>query len=421
MSFEIFPWGAMRRHSGVRNVEQSLRDIKDCGFTASCFLEPKDVPLCRSLGLDPISFLFTDRPAPAGTSEFRESTEGKLNATVLAYDKSMTREIIEAEIKAALAQLDEGHCKVYLVDEPGAESYQRIRYMADTVKKYRPDLDLYVNLFPNYAMCGKPEMSQLEADTYEKYLDRYGAMFPDIPLSVDNYQIIMGMDNQNPKSEHSYYLNLIQCREVCEKYGMPLHYVVNSNQLRTFLTLPTMSNLMLQAFTVLAAGARSLAWFTYFGRADYCYSPVDDNGSEDIRTPVWYLLREVNRRALSMGNELFKMQYKGMFFKDAMGLPRAKSIEECERIRSFTADKNCLVGLYEDEGDPVVVVVNMSLEHSTTFDISLGEGTLLWWSTEHNKYTEPLTKTGGLAPGATSASSPMWLAPGDAAILRLKK
>ena len=157
-----------------------------------------------------------------------------------------------------------------------------MRWFADAVREARPDLDLYINLFPNYAVCGKPDMSQLEADTYEEYLDRYCQALPDIPLSVDNYEIIMGMDNQNKGDQFRYYLNLIQCREACDKYGVELHYVVNSNQLRPFLTLPTMDNLMLQAFTVLASGARSLSWFTYFGRNDYCFAPVDDNGERDF-------------------------------------------------------------------------------------------------------------------------------------------
>ena len=416
MAFEIFPWGGMRRKNGVRDVEQTLRDMKDCGFTASCFIEPKDIPLCREIGLDPITFIYTDRVAPEGTHEFWASSDGKLNATLLIKQKDITKQQLQSEVKRALSALDEGHCKVYIVDEPGRGSFERIRWFADAVKEARPDLALYVNLFPNYAVCGQPDMSQLETQTYEEYLDAYCRMLPDIPLSVDNYEIIMSMDNQRIEQQRGYYLNLIQCREACDKYGVELHYVVNSNQLRTYLTIPTMPNLMLQAFTVLAAGARCLSWFLYFSRG-YCYPAVDDTGEEDIRTPIWYLIKEVNRRALSMGNELYRMHFRGMYFSDTLGIPRAESVDVCEKIRSFHSDLPCMIGMYEDDGEPVAIVVNMSLEHSTRFDISFGNCDNVVYNTEHDRYLKPVLQ-GKVDP---TDLSPMWLAPGDAVIIRAKK
>ena len=415
MAFEIFPWGGMRRHKGERDVEQSLRDMKECGFTASCFIEPKDIPLCREIGLDPITFIYTERKAPEGMHEFWVSSDGRLNATMLVKEKDITEEQLKSEVKKALSELDDGPCKVYIVDEPGAASYERVRWYADAIKEARPDVDPYVNLFPNYAICGQPDMSQLEAETYEEYLDRYCQLLSDIPLSVDNYQIIMGMDNQKTEHQRGYYLNLIQCREACDKYGVELHYIVNSNQLRPYLTIPTMPNMMLQAFTVLAAGARSLSWFLYFSRG-YFYPAVDDSGERDVRTPIWYLMKEVNRRALSMGNELFDMKYEGMYFSDTLGIPRARSVDACKQIRLFTSDLPCMIGMYEDDGAPVAVVVNMSLEHSTRFDISFGDSENMIYNTEHGEYMKPLLQ------GEVDALSttPMWLAPGDAVIIREK-
>ena len=87
MSFEIFPWGAMRRHKGERDIEKSLRDIKDCGFTGSCFIEPKDAELCREIGLDPIVFIYRDEKAPEGINEFWASSDGRLNATSLIKER----------------------------------------------------------------------------------------------------------------------------------------------------------------------------------------------------------------------------------------------------------------------------------------------------------------------------------------------
>ena len=109
MSFEIFPWGAMRRHKGERDIEKSLRDMKDCGFTGSNFIEPKDIPICREVGLDPIVFIYTDREAPEGINEFWASSDGRLNATRLIHEREITKEQLQSEVKKGLSELDGGH------------------------------------------------------------------------------------------------------------------------------------------------------------------------------------------------------------------------------------------------------------------------------------------------------------------------
>ena len=76
-----------------------------------------------------------------------------------------------------------------------------------------------------------------------------------------------------------------------------------------------------------------------------------------------------------------------------------------------------MIGMYEDDGEPVALVVNMSLEHSNRISISFGDVQNTVWNTEYNEYIAPI-----LNPGDNSAEfSPLWLAPGDAVIIRKKK
>ena len=186
MAFQIFPWGAMRRHKGQRDIEKSLNDIKDCGFTASCFLEAKDIPLCRKTGLHPIVYPFRSaKPESTGSIDtFFISSDGRVSISPMLKDKNATPEMIDEAVKDALDEMPPEPFTLYIVDEPGAAAYPRIRAMVDSVKKYRPDLDVHINLFPNYAMCGKPEMSQLECDSYDEYLEKYCEILGDMPLSV---------------------------------------------------------------------------------------------------------------------------------------------------------------------------------------------------------------------------------------------
>jgi hypothetical protein len=80
-----------------------------------------------------------------------------------------------------------------------------------------------------------------------------------------------------------------------------------------------------------------------------------------------------------------------------------------------------MVGMYEDNGEPVAIVVNMSLEHSTRFDISFGDGENVVWSTEEDRYIKPLVELGIGYPEPRYKVSPIWLAPGEAMIVRAKK
>lgn len=411
MPFEILPWGPLKRRKGYRDSGQSLKDIKDCGFTRSCFLEPKDIPLCREAGLEPITFIF-DTPenfVKPRSDEFELSSDGRSNIMRLAADKSADEETIDRVMKSALDELPEDYDgKVFIVDEPGASQFERIKFMCDAVKKYRPDSIPYVNLFPNYAVCGAPNLSQLETPTYEDYLDSFCKALPGIPVSLDNYRVFVSLDFKDAAHEKAFYMNYVQAREACDKYGVEFHHIICSNQLRGFQAIPTFENMLFEANTSLAAGARLISWYTYFGRGGYLWAPVDDNTDEDIRTSVWYLVREINRRILSMGNLLYDMQYDGFYLKDIPGVPRSKDIGECGCVTKFTSDERCMTGHYIDGDTDVIIVVNGSLEKSTRIEVELNGKAPLIWSIEEGKFRESIN----------TGRSPMWLAPGDAVIYR---
>ena len=419
MGFDIFPWGPMKRKSGERDVAQALSDMRACGFTGSCFVEPQYVPLCREAGLTPNVFLFDDTglcpptEAKRAAGEFYLSSTGLPNVCRLAADKAATPQIIDRVMKNALDRVPEGPARVFICDEPGAAWLPRVREMADCVRRYRSDLTPYVNLFPNYAVCGAPDLSQLETDSYEEYLDRFCREAPGLPVSIDNYMVFVSKEFRDEGLEAQFYLNYVQAREACDRYGVDFWHVICSNQLRSFQPIPTFANLLLQASTSLAAGARSVSWYTYFGRGGYLYAPVDDNTERDVRTGTWYLLREVNRRLLSWGGELGKMRYEGMYFTHPEGIPRARSIKECAPVTRFESDEPCVIGLYRDGEESVFFAVNGSLIRSTRLDVEIGGRAPRIWSAEENDWIRPLlTDTNG-------NTSPLWLAPGDAAMLRI--
>ncbi len=413
MAFEIFPWGEIHRGNRAKNIRQILTDMKDCGFTGAGFLEPQDVELCKETGLTPYSFLFCgELERSPKESGFYISSRGESSVALLSKDKNASPEYIDEIMRKALADFPDTPAHIFLCDEPGASEFSRIRLMAEALKKYRPDLTPYINLFPNYAVCGAPDTSQLETPTYEEYLDRFCEELPGMPISLDNYMVMISGNFENAAQRRHYFYNFVQAQEACVKHGVDFHHVICSNQLRSNLVIPTFENLLAEANTSLAAGSRTISWFTYFGRSGYFCAPVDDTTEEDIRTPTWYLIKEINRHIISYGRELENMEYCGMYFTDTDSIPRAKSISEADCIESIEADCPCVVGVYrQSDGRPAVFAVNISLNRPTRINLKIKGGLGQVWNIEQNIFRSPLLSVG-------NASSPLWLAPGDAVLMR---
>lgn len=397
--FIIFPWGMISR-TGER-AEKLLESMKECGFNGSCFVPESQFDTCRKLGLE-IYCSFNE-----GEQQERESDVEKA-----LMDKSVNEQELYALMKEKLSTLPKDVHSVYVTDEPGAGLFPRIKVLADCIHDHAPWAEVYVNLFPNYAVCGAPNLSQLEVETYEEYLERFAAEVQPDTLSFDNYYVIISNDFKDPKGRISYFNNMIQAIEVCQKHNLPFQFIACCNQLRYWQTIPTLSNLAFQGYTALAAGARILSWFLYFSRGEYLFAPIDDTTGEDIKTPTWYLLKEVNRRILPLGEMLFDMEYRGMYFTDTTDLQRAAAISQCSAVKSFSADEECVIGHYVDkDGKDVVLLVNANLYSSTKVEIDLG-GELECYSIEYQKWGKPLLTS------KSGRQSPLWLEPGCGIALR---
>ncbi len=397
--FVIFPWGMISR-TGER-AKKLLESIQECGFNGSCFVQTSEFDVCRKLGLK-IYCSFNKN----GEQERESAIEKAMT------DPTVSDEQLRILMKEQLRDLPKDVHSVYITDEPGAGLFPRIKVLADCIREHAPWAETYINLFPNYAVCGAPNLSQLEVDTYEEYLERFATEIRPDTLSFDNYYVIISDNFKDSKGRVSYFNNMIQAIEVCEKHQLPFQFIACCNQLRHWQTIPTFANLAFQGYTALAAGARVLSWFLYFGRRSYLFAPIDDTTGEDIKTPTWYLLKETNRRILPLGELLFDMEYKGMYFSDTTGLTRAASITECSAVKRFSADEECVIGHYVDKGGKdVILLVNASLQNPTKVEIDLG-GELECYSIEYEKWGKPLLTN------SKGDNSPLWLEPGCGIALR---
>lgn len=399
--FIIFPWGMISR-TGER-AKKLLEGIKACGFNGSCFVSENEFDVCRELGLK-IYCSFAEN----GKQERMSDLE------IAMMDSTVSDQELYRMMAKRLENLPQDVHSVYITDEPGAGLFARIKVLTDCVREKAPWAEAYINLFPNYAVCGAPNLSQLEVETYEEYLERFAAeVSPDL-LSLDNYYAIISNNFTDPKGRISYFNNMIQAIETCQKHHLPFQFIACCNQLRPWQTIPTFANLAFQGYTALAAGARVLSWFLYFGRGGYLFAPIDDTTGEDLKTSTWYLLKEVNRRIMELGSLLFNMDFQGMYFSDTTDLNRAAAICECTAIKSFSADTECVVGHYVDhDRKDVILLVNADLRYPTKVELDLG-GELECYSVELQKWHKPLLVNGD------NAKSPIWLEPGCGIAFRNK-
>lgn len=340
--FHNLPWDLIKPAS-------TIKGIAECGFTSAGFVMAKDIPLCKKLGLQVI-------------------VSGAKNKTWTDWNK-LSDDEIDSYIKNLVSK--SGNSKAimgyYIVDEPSALAFPALAKAVKAVKKYAPGKLAYINLFPNYATLWSINQinSQLGTKTYTEYLERFVNEVKPQFLSYDNYMVQHSMDLKEKKKATSYYTNLLEVRRIALKYNLPFWNVVSSNQIRPVTTIPSPANLLFQAYTTLAAGAKGIEWYTYY-QGGYAYSPLDKKGN---KTLVWRNLQEVNKQIAVLGPVMNQLTSIGVYFTDpapdeSLPLLPGKQVEKIETNTSM------MIGEFvDDKGIKYIMVVNLSLERSVKFKL----------------------------------------------------
>jgi hypothetical protein len=313
----------------------------------------------------------------------------------------------------------------YIEDEPSAADFPALGKAVAAVGKYAPGKLAYINLFPDYATVGAPDTSQLGTQTYEEYLERYVDEVHPQFISYDNYMTQVSLDMVDDARARSYYANLMAVRQAALNHGLPFWNIVSSNQIRPATTVPSPANLLLQAYTTLAAGGRGVSWYTYYSEG-YAYAPVDENGR---RTPTWGYLRMVNDQLRAVGPTLNRLTSTGVFFtdEDPPGeLPRLPG-----RLVAGVGDgRSVMVGEFRgDDGADYAMVVNLDLtaslcllldtqrEHKRRAVLSPDSGAWLPLDEQSSLAIDPSFK-GSHAPGGEAYRNGLWLTAGQGLLLR---
>jgi len=140
----------------------------------------------------------------------------------------------------------------FLTDEPGANAFEGLGEVVQYLQQKDPKHPAYINLFPNYA---SPQ--QLEAATYDEYLNRFIRTVHPFVVSYDHYHFLKGGDRPG------FFANLDAVREAAQEAGLPFWQIVLAVPHLDYRPL-TEAEKRWEAMHTLVYGGKGLMYFTYW-------------------------------------------------------------------------------------------------------------------------------------------------------------
>jgi hypothetical protein len=402
--YPVLPWDVPRewREAGIEDAraEARLRSIQECGFTMAGFVQPRDLPVCEKLGLKAIV-----APPP----EDEEPYFGPW--------RTLTDDQIDQRIRRVVAQAGQSPAVIgyFLTDEPGTPMFPALGKAVAAVKRHAPGKLAYINLFPSYATTGAPDQSQLGAASFTEYVERFVREVKPQFLSYDNYAIQMSDDGVHAPTAALYYRDLLEVRRVAHKYGLPWWNIVASAQIQPEFAPPSASNLLLQAYTTLAAGADAVCWYKYLS-GGYPIAPLDASDRPMYLHPY---MSAVNQQVRTLGPIVSQLCSTGVYFSEAwpsaeVPLLPGRVVQSVEAKISPRGHSNerapVMVGEFAGaDGTDYVMIVNLSLQHAAhiTFNTQAPYRTRERVSPEDGR------------PVAWNDKDGMWLIAGQGVLVRL--
>ena len=404
--FPIMTWTSLAQAPAPGGRERTLQGIAECNFTVAGFVQPADLKECEKLGLKAIVQLPQDVAPWQGKWE------------------DASGEVVDDTIKQRIAKIDSSKAIIgyFIKDEPKATMFAGLGKQVAAVKKFAPGMLAYINLVPGYPRP-KVDKDFHGAAEYTDYLERFVAEAKPQMISYDDYWIIYSDNGQDTRAVAKYFGNLMEVRRISLKYGIPFWNIVCCNRIRPYTTVPSPANLMLQAYTTLAAGARGLTWYRYHdhyvnSQGSYGYSPIDAAGN---RTNTWQYLRTVNQQIKVIGRIMNHLKSTGVFytdlptFDDLSPLPPlpgriVEAVESRSSIKGFTdAKPPIMVGEFEgDDGCDYAMLVNLSLEKSANITLR---------TRKTCARIEVISAQDG-TPGPIDEANGHWLVPGEGVLIK---
>ncbi len=288
----------------------------------------------------------------------------------------------------------------YLRDEPSRADFPELGEWARRIQSVDKAHFCYLNLFPTYA-----SKSQLGTETYREYVETFLKEIPAQFISYDHYPLM-----KNRVSSKDYYENMELVAGIAKTAGLPMWAFGLSVAFHDY-AIPTLAEIRFQVHSILAYGAQTVQYFTYWTPVtttwDFHHAPITTDGK---RTGIYDRIKQIN-------NEI--QQFSGVFLdakvmnvwhtgdKIPQGTKRIEKLPEPVKVLETTGD-GAVVSLLEKENKMYLVIVNRD------FKTPMG---LTFYADEK---VEKLLKDGSAVPARRYANTTE-VEPGDMIIYSWKK
>ncbi|MGM9624926.1 MAG: hypothetical protein ACI3XM_04370 [Eubacteriales bacterium] len=266
-----------------------------------------------------------------------------------------------------------------IVDEPNAAKFPVLAAIVNAFRRYSPDKETVINLFPNYAspeQLGNPDYpSHLEAFinivrphllSYDHYhfLGRKNRNAI-LDLNVDERERLIRLSAESTENRGGFFENIEEVRNAALKYDIDPMLIVLLTEHGPYRNL-TRGELFWEVNMCLAYGMKRISYFTYWEPAhdehwQWTNAMCDTEGN---RMPHYYDVQAINKTISPAGRHLFQTTSEAVFH---IGTPE-KGAEAFRSWGAVTAinGENGVIGFFRDGS---VYLVNRDFIRENTFTI----------------------------------------------------
>ena len=269
-----------------------------------------------------------------------------------------------------------------IIDEPSAENFPVLGAIVSAFRRYSPDKETIINLFPNYAV---PE--QLGTPDYRSHLEAFVNIVNPHFISYDHYHFLgregrtetMSLDiadererlirlaAEKTEDRGGFFENIEDVRDISCKYDIDQMLIVLLTEHGGYRNL-TRAEIFWEINMCLVYGMKRLSYFTYWSL------PYEDawrwtNAMCDIegnKYPHWFDVQAINAKVKNIGRHLFNTHTKAVYHIGDAPEAGTKLFEGFDHITSVDG-QNGVIGFFEDGS---IYLVNRDFQNENTFTIN---------------------------------------------------
>ncbi len=315
----------------------------------------------------------------------------------------------------------------YLIDEPGASSFEGWGKLVAYLKERDPKHMAYINLFPTYAQAEgqlnvSPDDIKKASETpdgvftptanrggnmdvawaYKAYLQRFiDTVKPEL-ISWDHYHFEQSGDGTQ------YFLNLELIRDTALKAKLPFLNIIQANTIVSTWRRTTIDEMRFLIYTTMAYGGRGISYFTYWGPVEY-HGLYEDGKQTSHALDAAALNKGMN----AIGPELMKLKSVGVYHSKEIPWGGRPVPADCPvQVESLTP---CVLGLFGDKTEvEAFMLVNRDYKNPAQVNLYFTKGikSLREFSRETGKWKNL---------GKVMTGRPLFITvePGDGRLFRL--